>query len=77
VAKASVVLARQQAVQRGLGGARAKAPPRGIAGGHPLFPAEVANRIFATYEAGDLITACAWCAARGRRSYRALASASS
>ena len=26
-----------------------------------MVPSEVANRIFATYEAGDLITACAWC----------------
>ncbi len=61
MAKASVVLAQQQAVQRGLGGARAKTAPRGVAGSHPLVPSEVANRIFATYEAGDLITACAWC----------------
>jgi hypothetical protein len=59
MAKASVVHAQQQAVQRSLRGARTKAASRG--GSHPLVPSEVANRIFATYEAGDLITACAWC----------------
>ena len=61
MAKASVVLAQQHAIQRTLAGARAKAVPRRVAGTHPLFPSEVTNRIFATYEAGDLITACAWC----------------
>jgi uncharacterized membrane protein len=47
MAKASVMLAQQQAVH--------------AAEGQPLAPSEVANRIFAIYEAGDLITACAWC----------------
>jgi hypothetical protein len=61
MAKASVVLAQQQAVQRRRGGARAKVTPRGIAGSHHLVASEVANRIFATYEAGDLITMCGWC----------------
>ena len=61
MAKASVVLAQQQAAQRGLIGARAKTASPGVAGSHPLVPSAVANRIFATYEAGDLITACAWC----------------
>ena len=61
MAKASVVLAQQQAIARTLRDARAKAEPRRVAGSHPLCPSEVANRIFATYEAGGLITACAWC----------------
>lgn len=61
MAKVSVVLAQQQAVQRSLRGARTKAASRGVMGSHPLVPSEIANRIFATYEAGDLITACAWC----------------
>jgi hypothetical protein len=61
MANASVVLAPQHAIQRTLDGAQAKAERRGFLGSHPLFPSEVANRIFATYEAGDLITACAWC----------------
>ena len=55
------VLAKQQEVRRGLGSARTKAVPRTVVGSHSLVPSEVANRIFATYEAGDLITACAWC----------------
>jgi hypothetical protein len=59
--KASVVLAQQQAVQRILSGARANAAPRVAAGSHLLVPSEVANRMFAIYEVGDLITACAWC----------------
>jgi hypothetical protein len=61
VAKASVALAQQQAIQRALGAAGAETGQRRAAGSHHLFPSEVANRIFATYEAGDLITACAWC----------------
>ncbi len=61
MAKASVVHAQQQAVQRTLSGAGAKAAPHVAAGSHPLVPSEVANRMFAVYEAGDLITACAWC----------------
>lgn len=56
-----VVLAKPQEVQRGLGSTGAKAVPRAVVGSHHLVPSEVANRIFATYEAGDLITACAWC----------------
>jgi hypothetical protein len=55
MAKASVVLAQQQAIQRTPDGAQAKAERRGFVGSHPLFPSEVANRIFATYEAGDPI----------------------
>jgi hypothetical protein len=54
VAKAPVVLAQQQAVQRTL-------TKVGSREAILLVPSEVANRIFATYEAGDLITACAWC----------------
>ena len=61
MAKASVVLAPQQPIQPTLNGGQAKAERRGFVGSHPLFPSEVANRIFATYETGDLITACAWC----------------
>jgi hypothetical protein len=61
VAKAPVVLAQQQATQRALADAGTKTAPRRAAASHPLFPSEVANRIFATYESGDLITACAWC----------------
>jgi hypothetical protein len=62
IAKAhQVVLAKQQEVRRGLGSAGVKAVQRAIVGSHHLVPSEVANRIFATYEAGDLITACAWC----------------
>lgn len=56
-----VVLATQQAVQRTLDGAQAKATLSRAVGSRPLFPSEVANRIFASYETGDLITACAWC----------------
>jgi hypothetical protein len=59
MAKAPVVPAQQQAMACTL--REARAAPRRVAGSHPLFPSEVANRIFATYEAGDLITACAWC----------------
>jgi cytochrome c553 len=55
------VLVQQQAMQHTFDGAQAKAERRGFVGSHPLCPSEVANRIFASYEAGDLITACAWC----------------
>ena len=61
MAKASVVLAHQQAIQRALDGTRAKAATCRAVASRPLFPSEVANRIFATYEEGNLITACAWC----------------
>ena len=56
-----VVPAKQQSVRRELDGPQTRATPRRAVGSHPLVPSEVANRIFATYEAGDLITACAWC----------------
>jgi hypothetical protein len=49
VAKASEVLVQQQAAQRR------------VSASHPLCPAEVSNRIFAIYEAADLVTVCAWC----------------
>jgi hypothetical protein len=58
VAKTAVVLAQQHPVQRTLRGARTKVGSRDAI---LLVPSEVANRIFAIYEAGDLITACAWC----------------
>ena len=60
MAKAKPALAAH-AVQRTLRRGGTKAAPSGVEGSHHLFPSEVANRIFATYEAGDLITACAWC----------------
>ena len=59
--KTKPVVLSKQAVGHILGAAQAKAAPRRAVGSRPLFPSEVANRIFATYETGDLITACAWC----------------
>jgi hypothetical protein len=56
-----IVPAKQQAVRRELDGPQANAAPRRAVEHHPLFRSEVANRMFATYEAGDLITVCAWC----------------
>jgi hypothetical protein len=62
MAKANqVVLATPQEVRPGLGSTGAKAVARAVVRSDHLDPSEVANRIFATYEAGDLITACAWC----------------
>ena len=34
---------------------------RGRGGGKPLVADDVTRRILATYEAGDLVTMCAWC----------------
>jgi len=34
---------------------------RGVGRRYPTVAGEVTRRILATYEAGDLITVCAWC----------------